>query len=359
MDEDAPVLVSGPGETASAVADKWLNRAGPKIVLPTGTFPPGKEVKVAVKNTTIDARKYLIRPRLSHGEVPGLQITNCRGRATAGEETVVVGANVQAVDWSSTGYEKLTKDYNVGSVYGTQPMGDLRFVNCILGEGWDPFHFPTGHFEWPDGTAFTFYAEHSAVKKARDDCFENDGANNMVISNCYAQGHMAVSCRPSSGNHYTSTKRPTIVVRDSLFRLVCQRDNRVNVKCPGTTNTSHAGFWKMPSGSSSVSGPWGTGPRLRLQGKVWLLCPSPPADGNDQLRWPGMPGSPPEAGILQIDPGADVRVYWTAGTPYPASVAPLPPGVRLFTSASTFNAEVERWRVAHGCNTGFSACTFP
>ena len=336
--------LTDPGRTVSKLPQ---GQVGPQIVKIAGAV-----------SRTIDGRGTQVRCTAANGDVDCLRISNAGGRIDEGTETCLIGADVQAPTFVDLTYEYLSKNINRGAVMTYSPTGDVRVAYSILGEHWDPMHFPTVHLEHPDGANFTFRIEHSAIH-ARDDSIENDGCNDVEIEDVYSRGHRAVSTRPSSGNYYTPTRQPVVIVRDSYFELICQLDTRSGMnKCTGTTDKSHSGLWKFPGSSSGCTGSGFTGPKLRLEGTVWIKVPDVPADGPDQLRWPGNPAEP-SYGDLEIAPGADVRVFWANDVrQYPWTV---PAGVRLLqgtVAARVFDDAVVAWRDAHGCNADFTHCTW-
>jgi hypothetical protein len=202
----------------------------------------------------------------------------------------------------------------------------------------------------PEASRDAYFVFRDVYARAiRDDALENDACLSGEIHDSLFDGvHMGFASRPGSENRVdVGPTMPEVRITDTMLRLVCQTDVRMDRSC--AVGTSHGQWFKLAAEpgdtNTCVTSDGRLAPHYRLTNVV-LRADSAPRSGVGALRLPS-------EGTYR-----NVIVLYTG----PGSLPPMPPGVTVVTDPvrveeiwSTARGE---WLASHGCDAGGNNCSF-
>jgi hypothetical protein len=106
------------------------------------------------------------------------------------------------------------------------------------------------------------------AREIRDDALENDAClGGEIVDSLFDGVHMGIAARPGDGTKEVrlGPTMPVVTIRNSMIRLVCQRDNRGGNDCP--MRQSHGQWWKLSPKCKTNAGQ--IGPRFVVEDTIF------------------------------------------------------------------------------------------
>ena len=305
------------GVASPAVASECLTRpAGQVTEVPDGTYSRDLELEAPALNHTFDLRGAAWQVRPPSEPISPVEVETRDGTCVVGLR--VEGLQRRDLPWDDVKNSDGLQMRTAGSgIVGRSTIEGLHVRN--LGDGLDTRINDRGHH---------FTARHIYMENIRDDAFENDTCQPIVIEDVLVDGTFVfLASRPGSGNYFKNPSTPVYQISDTL----------VHVRADLVGDEGGNGkFWKWPGSSSDCT----PRPVLDMRNVVLRIDAVPASD--DGLVFP--PGGS----------YSNVTLVWAGPGSYPEDV---PGGVTVTTDISVWDDARAAWLDAHGCDANGDSCT--
>lgn len=275
----------------------------------------------------------------------GLRIRRPGGKVgTTDLPTCIVGVQVDGQCGMNVTWEQCKASFDKGGIHiPNQPLtggGDAEVHNVLVRDMEDGVLTPRSGGLHADGSDLHFSCTDCVLVRIRDDAFEADGCPSVTLTDSYLNGFTGISYRPGSGFERI-TNDPVITIQGTvLVDLICQAgEGDEGHQCQAAGQTIGR-LWKPPGSLSSCT----PEPRLVIDGDFLVRL----EDGDPaKMTWPD-----------DVTINGTATVYWNGPGEYPG-YSVLPEGVAVVEhDDAAFRQAVSQFRLARGCASDFSSCTW-